>query len=259
MNWTGTTRNNIKIKIIILDFMLLLFLLTAFSMLTLSVILQNEHNSEAALAQETVITAVRNMENSHGYSFVVNEETNDYELKFAGHMVNPDKVIGMFGQYDLEIYRISDDIFIKNPINQEWEMVNNLEMEDLNNFIQSPTGIMKQILNKCPEPELINKEVMNDTDCLVYLYTPESDERNDFLNTFYPHVSPEWLKNLSLRFWIREENPYLFKIEFLLSLDIPEYGSQEVCREILVKSSDQEIIAPSLLKRETVKFPAASF
>lgn len=249
MSWTRFTRN--KIKFIGQDFILLLFLFTVLTMLTISTVLHSEQTAETDQAQETVINALINMESSPGYTFVINEETSDYELKFAGHMVNPDKVIGMFGQYDLKIYRISDDIFIKNPVSQEWELAKNLEMEDLGSFIQSPTGIMKEIANKWSDPKLIKREVLNDEGCLVYLYAPPPEERNDFLNAFYPHISPDWLNNLSFRLWIREDDPYLYKIEFLLSLEVPEYGSQEISREILVNSNEQEITGSNLIRRET--------
>ena len=246
MSWTRLNYNHKKIK---LHLLLMIFLFTVFSFLTWAFLTQPVSEPESP-GQEFVAAAIKNMKNSYGFTFLINEETKKYNLKFSGQVVNPNKVIGMLSDYNLKVYRISDDTFIKNPVSEEWEVVEEIEMRDLNSFIQNPAVILQQIFVNWDDPIEITSENINETDYKLLYYLPSLSLRKEILDAFYPNISPDLINYLSCRLWITEDNPYLHKMEFLMTLEIPGEGHQKITREIMVKPVEREINIPLVLKEE---------
>ncbi len=233
-------------KLMVHDIIFLIFIMFMFFSMTLVIFFFRGplECAEGPSGEGIVEKALESLEKSQGFTFVINEEAQGYQLMFAGQVFNPDKLIGILRDYDLKVYRISEDLFVKNPLSEEWEMLKEEEMEDLNSFVQSPLYVLSHIYNHWPDYEEVRREYVGEKAYLVINYLPPEGSWGNLLDNYYPSLSLEQLKHVSCHLWIKEEEGCLYKIRFLLTLDLKEEGIQTISRDIIIKSPEKDVSPP---------------
>lgn len=235
-------------KILAHDILFITFVLFMFSSLALVFFLFQEPRECAGgnPEEEIVERVMENLVKAPGFTFVIKEETRNYQLMFAGQVVNPDKIIGVLSEYDLKVYRISEDLFIKNPLSEEWEMVKEEGMVDLNSFVQNPLDILGHIYKNWPDYEEARRKDKGEEVYLVINYLPPEGTWESLLSNYYPSLSLEQLKHVSCHLRVKEEEGCLERIRFLLTLEVPGEGIQTISREIIIKSPQEDVPPPLL-------------
>lgn len=248
MNWTRMkTKGNNALKN---EIALLLFLFIVVTLLTGTFLYETYSKHYTVNHREIFENAVSNMNSSYDYNYMIKEETEEYNLQFAGLVVNPGKIIGNFSDYNLEIYRIADNLFIKNPLQGDWEIVNEIDLEDLKSFIQIPSDVLEQVIMEWEKPVKVTRHNIQEKEYLLIIYSLESLEKDKFILDYYPHLSSYSTTFLNCNVWITAEEPFLHKMEFIISLKSPEGRTQIIRREMSINHDLEEEETPTNLRGE---------
>lgn len=240
MNWTRIdwSRNIQK------ETAFLLFLFFIFTLVTGSYLYEIYYNSSRVNHLEVFESVLLNMNNTYDYNYIIIEETREYDIEFAGLVVNPDKIIGSFRDYNLDVYKISDNLFIKNPLEGDWEIVNEIDLDELKSFVQSPSYILEQVIMEWEKPFQAARHAAGEEEYYLIIYTLESLEKERFILDYYPHLSSYGTTLLTCNVWITAEEPFLHKVEFIISLTSPEGREEVIRREMLINQDIPEEETP---------------
>lgn len=228
----------------------LLFLFTIFTLVAGTYLYEAYSKHYIMNHKEIFENVVLNMNSSYDYNYMIKEETNEYNLEFSGLVVNPNKIIGNFSDYNLEVYRIADNLFIKSSLQGDWEIVNEIDLEDLKGFVQSPSHVLEQVIMEWAKPDMVTRHSIGGKDYLLIIHSPESLEKDKFLLDYYPHLSSYSTTFLNCNVWITAEEPFLHKIEFIISLESPEGRTQNIRREMFVNLDAVEEEAPLKIREQ---------
>ncbi|UNC92434.1 hypothetical protein [Candidatus Contubernalis alkaliaceticus] len=249
MNWTRLRVNGNRV-FLKKEFVFLIFLFTVLTLVTGGLLYEVYLNDSSKDTRGIFADTVLNMTNTYNYTYMIKEETDEYNLEFAGLVVNPDKIIGNFREYNLDVYKVADNLFIKNPLQGEWEMVNEIELEDLINFIQSPSDILEQVIMEWTEPAKITSKIVNEKEYLLIIYSPSPQEKEEFILNYYPHLALYEEVLLNCNVWVTAEEPFLHKMEFIISLEDSDGKTEIIRRELLINQEQEEQDTSEILTEE---------
>ncbi len=240
MNWTRTNwRRNFQ-----KETAFLLFMFFVFTMVSGSYLYEVYYNSSRVNHLEIFESVLLNMNSTYDYNYLIKEENREYDIEFAGLVVNPDKIIGNFRGYNLDVYKIADNLFIKNPLEGDWEIVNEIDLEELKSFVQSPSYILEQVIMEWEKPFEAARYTIGEEEFYFIIYTLESVEKEKFISNYYPHLSSYSTTLLTCNVWVTAEEPFLYKMEFIISLNSPEGREEVIRREMLINQDITEEEAP---------------
>ncbi len=248
MNWTRVViKGNRTFK---KELPFLIFVLTVLIMVGSGLAYESYFNDSSTDTRGIFKDTVLNMNNTYNYTYMIKEETDEYNLEFAGLVINPDKIIGNFRDYNLDVYKVADNLFIKNPLQGEWEMVNEIELEELISFIQSPSEILEQVIMEWSEPAKITSQIVNEKEYLLIIYSPSPQEKEQFILNYYPHLTlyDDVLFNCNV--WVKAEEPFLHKLEYIISLESSNGNTNVIRREMFINQEIEEKESSETLTEE---------
>ncbi|MDO9535855.1 MAG: hypothetical protein Q7J85_11120 [Bacillota bacterium] len=189
-------------KILIPVLFLLLLVLAFYNMVIL------ENSRPGKMLEKTLYS----MENNAVFLEVdIQERGAGYKLDFQGNAVGKKVIYGEISEYKLEVYKQSEELFIKDLKDGEWKKASDMGLESLERFLVSPFELLDLWTYLFKDASFIKYPEGLEKVILINV-SPEDLHKTEIFQS-YSHENP-----LSLECLIFIEEDKLFINQIILSL-----------------------------------------
>jgi len=189
-------------KILIPVLLILLLVLAIYNMVIL------ENSRPGKLLEKTL----NSMENEAVFlEVVIQERGAGYKLDFQGNALGKKLMYGEISEYKLEVYKESEDLFIKDLKDGEWKKASDIGLESLERFLVSPFELLDLWAYLFRDASFI--KYPDGTEKVILINVSPEDLHKAELFQSYSHENP-----LSLECLVFIEEDSLFINQIILSL-----------------------------------------